>query len=93
MVVFAPIRVVQIVRRIAGDISMAAPPATRRSLLRRHLGHVRWSSDAGYDLQLIAVAGWSSPALAALPAPNRPWSWLAPDDPLVAADQRAHPGW
>src|SRR6478672_2071496 len=45
-------------RRFAGDIYGGAfrnSPDLARGLLR----HVRWSSDYGYYLQLIAVVGWS----------------------------------
>jgi poly(3-hydroxyalkanoate) depolymerase len=69
--------------RIAGDIYGGA---LRRSpeLAREHLRHVRWASDYGYYLQLLAGAGWSS----------LPWLRLVPqqtlviygaDDPLVPA--------
>jgi pimeloyl-ACP methyl ester carboxylesterase len=49
-------------------------------LAREHLRHVRWSSDYGYYLQL--VAGWTSlPWLALLPQPTLVMSGA--DDPLV----------
>ena len=46
-------------RRIAGDIYGGAL-RTSPELVREHLRHVRWSSDYGYYLQLIAGFGWSS---------------------------------
>ncbi|HEX7156315.1 MAG TPA: poly(3-hydroxyalkanoate) depolymerase [Burkholderiaceae bacterium] len=67
--------------RIAGDIYGGA---LRRSpeLIRQHLRHVRWSSDLGYYLQLIACAGWSS--LPWLPLVRQPTLILmGRDDPLV----------
>jgi poly(3-hydroxyalkanoate) depolymerase len=67
--------------RIAGDIYGGA---ARHSpdLLRRQLRHVRWSSDAGYYLQLFAVVGWSS--LPWLPFLRQPTLVMAgQDDPLV----------
>ena len=68
-------------RRIAGDVYGGA---LRRSpeLAHRHLRHVRWSSDIGYYLQLIAVLGWSSlPWLRFLPQPTLVIAGT--DDPLV----------
>lgn len=56
----------------------------RRSpeLVHRHLRHVRWSSDTGYYLQLMAVLGWSSlPWLRCLPQPTLVLAGT--DDPLV----------
>jgi len=67
--------------RIAGDVYGGA---LRHSpeLLRRQLDHVRWPSHAGYYLQLIAVAGWSS--LPWLPFLRQPTLIMAgTDDPLV----------
>jgi len=68
-------------QRIAGDIYGGA---VRHSpeLLRQQLDHVRWSSDAGYYLQLIAIVGWSS--LPWLPFLRQPTLVMAgTDDPLV----------
>jgi poly(3-hydroxyalkanoate) depolymerase len=69
--------------RIAGDIYGGA---FRRSpeLVREHLRHVRWASDAGYYLQLLAVVGWTS--LPWLPLLRQPVLVMAgTDDPLVPA--------
>jgi poly(3-hydroxyalkanoate) depolymerase len=69
--------------RIAGDIYGGA---LRRSpeLAREHLRHVRWASDYGYFLQLLAAAGWSSlPWLRLLPQPTL--VMYGNDDPLVPA--------
>jgi pimeloyl-ACP methyl ester carboxylesterase len=68
---------------IAGDIYGGA---LRRSpeLAREHLRHVRWSSDYGYYLQLLAGVGWSSlPWLRLLPQPTL--VMYGADDPLVPA--------
>jgi poly(3-hydroxyalkanoate) depolymerase len=46
-------------RRIAGDIYGGALRSSPE-LVREHLRHIRWSSDYGYYLQLIAGFGWSS---------------------------------
>ena len=67
--------------RIAGDVYGGV---LRRSpeLVQQHLRHVRWSSDVGYYLQLIAVLGWSSlPWLRSLPQPTLVMAGT--DDPLV----------
>ena len=67
--------------RIAGDIYGGR---LRRSpeLVRSHLRHVRWSSDYGYYLQLIAGFGWSS--LPWLPFLRQPTLVMAgTDDPIV----------
>jgi poly(3-hydroxyalkanoate) depolymerase len=67
--------------RIAGDIYGGS---FRRSpeLVLRHLRHVRWSSDRGYYLQLLAVAGWTS--LPWLPLLRQQALVMAgTDDPLV----------
>jgi pimeloyl-ACP methyl ester carboxylesterase len=69
--------------RIAGDIYGGA---LRRSpeLAREHLRHVRWSSDYGYYLQLLAGVGWSSlPWLRLLAQPTL--VMYGADDPLVPA--------
>jgi poly(3-hydroxyalkanoate) depolymerase len=51
-------------------------------LVRDHLRHVRWSSDYGYYLQLIAGVGWSS--LPWLPFLSQPTLVIAgTDDPIV----------
>src|SRR5215467_7196620 len=68
-------------RRIAGDLYGGV---LRRSpeLVHRHLRHVRWSSDTGYYLQLMALLGWSSlPWLRCLPQPTLVLAGT--DDPLV----------
>ena len=68
-------------KRVAGDVYGGV---LRRSpeLVHRHLLHVRWSSDMGYYLQLIAVLGWSSlPWLRCLPQPTLVMAGT--DDPLV----------
>jgi len=68
-------------KRIAGDIYGGA---IRRSpeLVHRHLRHVRWSSDVGYYLQLLAVLGWTSlPWLGSLQQPTLVMAGT--DDPLV----------
>ena len=50
--------------------------------LRDHLGHVRWSSNYGYYLQLAAAIGWSS--LPWLPFLRQPTLVMAgTDDPIV----------
>lgn len=67
--------------RVAGDIYGGA---LRRSpqLAREHLRHVRWSSDYGYYLQLLAAVGWTSlPWLALLRQPTLVMAGT--DDPLV----------
>ncbi|HEY3077478.1 MAG TPA: poly(3-hydroxyalkanoate) depolymerase [Burkholderiales bacterium] len=67
--------------RVAGEIYGGA---LRRSpqLAREHLRHVRWSSDYGYYLQLLAGLGWTSlPWLRFLPQPTLVMSGA--DDPLV----------
>ncbi len=68
-------------RRIAGDIyggSLRAAP----ELVGAHLRHVRWSSDYGYYLQLIAGFGWTSlPWLRFLTQPTLVMAGT--DDPIV----------
>ena len=50
--------------------------------MRRHLRHVRWSSDYGYYLQLIAGFGWTSlPWLRWLSQPTLVMAGT--DDPIV----------
>jgi len=68
-------------RRCAADIYGGA---LRHSpeLVGRHLCHIRWSSDYGYYLQLLACLGWSSlPWLRLLPQPTLVMAGT--DDPLV----------
>jgi poly(3-hydroxyalkanoate) depolymerase len=69
--------------RVAGDIyggRLRGSP----ELAREHLRHVRWSSDYGYYLQLLAGVGWSSlPWLRLLRQPTLVMSGA--DDPLVPA--------
>ena len=67
--------------KVAGEIYGGA---LRESpgLVRDHLRHVRWSSDCGYYLQLIAGVGWSS--LPWLPFLSQPTLVIAgTDDPIV----------
>ena len=68
-------------KRIAGDIyggNLRSSP----ELVSRHLRHVRWSSDYGYYLQLIAGFGWSSlPWLRLLAQPTLVMAGT--DDPVV----------
>jgi poly(3-hydroxyalkanoate) depolymerase len=70
-------------RTVAGDIYGGAfrdSPERARQILR----HVRWSSDYGYYLQLLAAIGWTSlPWLALLPQPTL--VMIGRDDPLVPA--------
>jgi len=68
-------------KRIAGDIYGGALRGSPE-LLRKHLRHVRWSSDYGYYLQLIACFGWTSlPWLRLLAQPTLVIAGT--DDPLV----------
>jgi len=68
-------------RRVAGDIYGGALRASPE-LIRKHLRHVRWSSDYGYYLQLVAGFGWSSlPWLRLLAQPTLVMAGT--DDPLV----------
>src|SRR5215468_10054130 len=68
-------------QRIAGDIYGGALRGSPE-LARRHLRHVRWSSDYGYYLQLIAGFGWTSlPWLRFLPQPTLVLAGT--DDPIV----------
>jgi poly(3-hydroxyalkanoate) depolymerase len=67
--------------RIAGELYGGAL-RTSPELVRDHLRHIRWSSDYGYYLQLIAGLGWSSlPWLAFLSQPTLVIAGT--DDPLV----------
>ena len=62
---------------IYGGVLRSSP-----ELVGRHLRHVRWSSDYGYYLQLLACFGWSS--LPWLPFLAQPTLVMAgTDDPLV----------
>jgi poly(3-hydroxyalkanoate) depolymerase len=61
-------------KRIAGDI-YGGLLRSSPELVSRHLRHVRWSSDYGYYLQLIAGFGWSS----------LPWLRLLAQPTLVMA--------
>jgi poly(3-hydroxyalkanoate) depolymerase len=68
-------------KRIAGDIYGGALRGASESV-REHLRHVRWSSDYGYYLQLIAGFGWSSlPWLRLLQQPTLVLAGT--DDPIV----------
>src|SRR5499427_6114047 len=68
-------------RRIAGDIYGGALRGSPE-LVRKHLRHVRWSSDYGYYLQLIAGFGWTSlPWLRWLSQPTLVMAGT--DDPIV----------
>jgi poly(3-hydroxyalkanoate) depolymerase len=68
-------------QRIAGDIYGGALRGSSESV-REHLRHVRWSSDYGYYLQLIAGFGWSSlPWLRLLQQPTLVLAGT--DDPIV----------
>jgi poly(3-hydroxyalkanoate) depolymerase len=67
--------------RIAGDI-YGGRLRKAPELVRAHLRHVRWSSDYGYYLQLVAGFGWSSlPWLHLLPQPTL--IMTGTDDPIV----------
>ena len=51
-------------------------------LVHKHMRHVRWSSDYGYYLQLLAGVGWTS--LPWLPFLRQPTLVMAgSDDPIV----------
>jgi len=68
-------------QRIAGDIYGGALRGSPE-LVRKHLRHVRWSSDYGYYLQLIAGFGWTSlPWLRLLAQPTLVMAGT--DDPIV----------
>lgn len=68
-------------KRIAGDIYGGALRGSPE-LVRKHLRHVRWSSDYGYYLQLVACFGWSSLPWLHLLA-QRTLVMTGTDDPLV----------
>jgi poly(3-hydroxyalkanoate) depolymerase len=68
-------------KRIAGNIYGGALRSSPE-LVSKHLRHVRWSSDYGYYLQLIAGFGWSSlPWLRSLAQPTLVMAGT--DDPIV----------
>ena len=68
-------------RRVAGNIYGGAF-RTSPELVSAHLRHVRWSSDYGYYLQLLAGCGWTSlPWLRLLAQPTLVMAGI--DDPLV----------
>jgi poly(3-hydroxyalkanoate) depolymerase len=68
-------------QRVAGDIYGGALRGSSE-LVRKHLRHVRWSSDYGYYLQLLAGFGWSSlPWLRQLAQPTLVMAGT--DDPIV----------
>jgi poly(3-hydroxyalkanoate) depolymerase len=68
-------------QQIAGDVYGGAFRSSPE-LARKHLRHVRWSSDYGYYLQLIAFVGWTSlPWLPFLPQPTLVMA--GNDDPIV----------
>jgi poly(3-hydroxyalkanoate) depolymerase len=68
-------------QRIAGEIYGGALRDSPE-LVREHLRHVRWSSDYGYYLQLVAGFGWTS--LPWLPLLRQPTLvMVGSDDPLV----------
>jgi poly(3-hydroxyalkanoate) depolymerase len=68
-------------KRVAGNIYGGALRSSPE-LAGKHLRHVRWSSDYGYYLQLIAGFGWSSlPWLRLLAQPTLVMAGT--DDPIV----------
>jgi poly(3-hydroxyalkanoate) depolymerase len=68
-------------QRVAGDLYGGAFRASPE-LARTHLRHVRWASDYGYHLQLIAGLGWTSlPWLRLLSQPTLVMAGT--DDPIV----------
>lgn len=68
-------------KQVAGDIYGGALRGSP-DLARKHLRHVRWSSDYGYYLQLLAAFGWSSlPWLRLLAQPTLVIAGT--DDPVV----------
>ena len=69
--------------RIAGDIYGGAFRGSA-DRVREHLRHVRWASDYGYYLQLLACFGWTSlPWLRLISQPTL--VMIGNDDPLVPA--------
>jgi poly(3-hydroxyalkanoate) depolymerase len=72
-------------QRIAGEIyggTFRCSSEGTSARAREHLRHVRWSSDCGYYLQLIAGLGWSSlPWLRLLRQPTLVMAGT--DDPIV----------
>src|SRR5262249_14261347 len=76
-------------KRVAGDIYGGALRASPE-LVRKHLRHVRWSSDYGYYLQLLAGFGWTSlPWLRLLAQPTLVMA--GGDDPIVPGAHRPLP--
>lgn len=68
-------------QRVAGDIYGGAFRGAPE-LVRTHMRHVRWSSDYGYYLQLVAGFGWTSlPWLRFLSQPTLVMAGT--DDPIV----------
>jgi poly(3-hydroxyalkanoate) depolymerase len=68
-------------KRVAGEIYGGALRGAPE-LVRKHLRHVRWSSDYGYYLQLLAGLGWTSlPWLRLLAQPTLVMAGT--DDPIV----------
>jgi pimeloyl-ACP methyl ester carboxylesterase len=68
-------------QRIAGDVYGGALRGAPE-LARKHLRHVRWSSDYGYYLQILAGLGWSSlPWLRTISQPTL--ILTGTDDPIV----------
>jgi poly(3-hydroxyalkanoate) depolymerase len=68
-------------KRVAGHIYGGAL-RTSPELVHKHLRHVRWASDYGYYLQLLAGFGWTSlPWLRLLAQPTLVMAGT--DDPLV----------
>jgi len=67
--------------RIAGDI-YGGRMRNSPELAQQHMRHVRWSSNYGYYLQLMAFVGWTS--LPWLPFLSQPTLVMAgSDDPIV----------
>ena len=63
---------------VAQDVDLRGSP----ELVRKHLRHLRWASDYGYYLQLLAGVGWSSlPWLGLLKQPTLVMAGT--DDPIV----------
>jgi len=72
---------VDYMQKVAGEIYGGAFRGDPEKA-RTHLRHMRWSSDRGYYLQLLAILGWSS--LPFLPLLRQPTLVMTgSDDPLV----------
>jgi poly(3-hydroxyalkanoate) depolymerase len=70
-------------KKVAGDL-YGGTLRTSPDLVGAHLRHIKWSSDYGYYLQLVAGFGWSS--LPWLPFLKQPTLVMAgTDDPIVPA--------